>query len=93
MFSTLRTIGLAEGLSFLILLLIAMPLKYIWGQPEAVRITGSLHGGLFVLYVILATLVAMKAKWPLKKLFYAYLASFLPLGTFVFDYKFLSKEH
>lgn len=50
MIKIFRLIGFLEALSFLILLLIAMPLKYIWGQPEAVKIVGSAHGGLFLLY-------------------------------------------
>jgi hypothetical protein len=49
----LRIIGFVEGLSFLILLGIAMPLKYFFGLPETVRVVGMAHGLLFVLYVLL----------------------------------------
>ena len=48
----LRVVAFAEGVSFLILLFVAMPTKYIWGQPTAVRQFGSVHGLLFVLYEI-----------------------------------------
>ncbi len=48
----LRVIAFAEGVSFLILLFIAMPLKYIWGQPSAVKNFGTVHGLLFILYIL-----------------------------------------
>ena len=47
-----RWTALAEAVSYLVLLGIAMPLKYIWQMPMAVKITGSIHGGLFVLFCV-----------------------------------------
>ena len=81
----LRLIGLVEGVSFLVLLLIAMPLKYAAGKPDAVFYVGSAHGGLFILYVALAIWVAKLRKWPISRLGTAFVASVLPAGTFVFD--------
>ena len=94
--SWFRKIGIAEGISFLILLLIAMPLKYFAGFPLAVTIVGSLHGILFIAYLVLAWEVKNEpvvVKW--KKNFawlaVCFIASILPLGTFVLDNR-LKKE-
>lgn len=86
-----KFIGMLEGASFLILLLIGMPLKYIAKMPEAVYITGSLHGFLFVVYIIALLLAWNKEKWPFKTAFFAGAASVLPLGPFVFD-RWLEKQ-
>lgn len=77
--------GWAEAISFLLLLGIAMPLKYVAGKPEYVRVVGSLHGFLFVLYVIAALLAARVGQWPAKELGLAVLAAVLPFGPFWFD--------
>jgi integral membrane protein len=82
-----RWIALAEGWSFLLLLGIAMPLKYLAGMPLAVRIVGSIHGGLFVLYVIAALRAANHDKWSRRQLLVALVASVLPFGPFVIDHK------
>lgn len=87
----LRMTGLAEGVSFLVLLLIAMPLKYIAHLPQAVKIVGWIHGVLFILYIIALVRVWLTFKWPLKRVFIALIAALLPFGTFVLD-KQLSKE-
>jgi len=87
----LRKTGFAEGISFLVLLCIAMPLKYIWDQPLAVKYVGWAHGALFIGYVTLAWLAKEEYKWPFKKFALAFIAAFLPLGTFVFD-KQLKKD-
>lgn len=83
----LRIIAFAEGMSFLILLGIAMPLKYIAGIPEAVRVVGMAHGVLFVLYVVLLIQVAIERDWSWKKSILAFLASLVPFGTFYADAK------
>ncbi|XVJ67360.1 MAG: DUF3817 domain-containing protein [Lacibacter sp.] len=87
----LRKTGIAEGISFLVLLLIAMPLKYIWDWPLAVKYVGWAHGLLFVSYVALAYYAKENYKWPLSKFIKSFIAAWLPLGTFVFD-KELKKE-
>ncbi|HZY78408.1 MAG TPA: DUF3817 domain-containing protein [Cyclobacteriaceae bacterium] len=82
---SLRWIGIAEGISFLVLLLIAMPLKYQFDWPWAVKYVGWAHGLLFMLYVI-AVFAAIKAmNWGLKGIALALLASLVPAGTFVLD--------
>lgn len=75
----------------LVLLFVAMPLKYVWHRPEAVKYVGWVHGGLFVLFVALLFRAYDRRMWPVKKLAYGVLAAFLPFGTFVFD-KELKKE-
>jgi integral membrane protein len=81
----LRKIGIAEGASFLILLLIAMPLKYTFGMPEAVKYAGSAHGFFFVAYVGLAYYAKEVYNWSFKRFLLAFVSAWLPLGTFFFD--------
>ncbi|MBI0425761.1 DUF3817 domain-containing protein [Psychrobacter sp. NG27] len=78
--------GYLEGTSFLLLLGIAMPLKYMLGMPETVSYVGPLHGILFVAYIIVLIITASKIKMPLWALPAGVLGSFLPLGPFIFDY-------
>ena len=86
-FNLFRKIAVAEGISFLVLLLIAMPLKYAADMPMAVKIVGGLHGVLFIAFIILAweTKVEYKKGW--AWLFKAFLASIIPFGTIVMDRK------
>jgi integral membrane protein len=85
----LRVIGFWEGVSFLVLLGIAMPLKYYAGQPGAVRVVGMAHGILFVLYVWAAIHAAWDHKWSWKRTALVLIASLLPAGPFVVDAKLL----
>ena len=96
-FNWFRKIAFAEGVSFIVLLFIAMPLKHFAGMPLAVTIAGGLHGFLFVAFVIMAREVKVDAKnapiaigW--KWLGKALLASFLPFGTFVMDKEWKKEE-
>jgi len=88
----LRVIAFVEGISFLVLLFIAMPLKYMAGQPEAVRQVGMAHGVLFVLYVLLLVLVKAEYDWTWKKTGIAFLASVVPFGTFWADKKLFQQS-
>jgi integral membrane protein len=81
----LRVIGFGEAISWILLLGIAMPLKYIWGNPLAVKYVGWIHGLLFMAYIAMAYVVKEEKNWPVKKLAIAFIAAFLPFGTFVFD--------
>lgn len=81
----LRRAGWAEGISFLLLLGIAMPLKYLAGKPEAVRVVGAAHGGLFVIYLVLVLVAARRDAWPARRVGEAVAAAFLPFGPFWFD--------
>jgi integral membrane protein len=87
----LRIVALLEGLSFLILLGIAMPLKYMAGIPQAVSIVGMAHGVLFIAYIIWAVLAKSQYKMSLMELFWSLVASVLPFGTFVADARIFKK--
>lgn len=83
--SFLRSVGLVEAISFLLLLGIAMPLKYVWGMPLPVRIVGSLHGGLFVLFCIALWRVMMNTSWPFSRAALVFVASLIPVVPFLLD--------
>ncbi len=88
----LRVIGFWEGISFLVLLLVAMPLKYFADWPAGVRVVGMAHGVLFVLYVWAAIQAAVEHDWRLKRTAAVLIASFLPAGPFVVDARILRQE-
>lgn len=83
--SRFRIIALLEGVSYLVLLCIAMPLKYKFGFEAAVKYTGWVHGILFIAYVALLLKVWKEYNWTFKKATFAFIASLLPFGTFVLD--------
>ena len=85
-------IALAEGTSFLILLFIAMPMKYFMGMPLAVRVVGSIHGLLFLLYVARLAKLRSAYQWDNKFSIQAFIASILPFGTFLLDKYLREKE-
>lgn len=84
-----RLLAFAEGFSFLFLLLVAMPLKYVYHLPEAVRITGMVHGILFLLYVYFLFDVGTDRRWRKRTMLYGFLASMLPFGPFWFELVYL----
>ena len=88
----LRAIGLLEGLSFVVLLGVAMPLKYLAGMPEMVRVVGMAHGVLVLLFVAAVAQVALERRWPLGRVALALAASVVPLGPFVLDARLLRPE-
>lgn len=88
----LRLVGTLEGISYLLLLGIAMPLKYLAGQPLAVKYTGWAHGLLFMLFLAFALEVTWKRKWPFRRLIEAFFAALLPFGPFVWDKRVLKPE-
>lgn len=87
--SRLRFVGILEGVSYLLLLGVAMPLKYFMGEPLAVRVVGMAHGVLFMLYLLALVPVALDYKWSWKTVGLGVLASIMPAGPFVFDHKVL----
>ncbi|TMI90513.1 MAG: DUF3817 domain-containing protein [Bacteroidetes bacterium] len=90
--SLLRKAGIAEGISFLVLIGIAMPLKYLLHQPMAVKICGWIHGILFVTFLFLAYEVKTDRNKSLKWFATAFLAAIIPTGTFFFDKKLKEEE-
>ena len=91
----LRYSALTEGVSWLVLLFFAMPMKYIWGEPSFVRAVGMTHGVLFITLVVLLLQTFMEERIDKKELLTIFFASFLPFGTFFTDKslrKFISQE-
>ena len=80
-----RAVGLAEGCSFLLLLFVAMPLKYLADLPQFVRYFGSIHGALWVVYIILAVVLGLSLRWKIGRIALALICSVLPFGPFFFD--------
>ncbi|MCT4629638.1 DUF3817 domain-containing protein [Winogradskyella sp.] len=86
---TFRIVALLEGVSYILLLFIATPIKYIADDPQYVRWLGMPHGLLFIAYVIMAILISSDMKWSNKTLWIVLIASILPFGTFYIDKKYL----
>jgi len=80
-----RLMGFIEGLSLLVLLFIAMPLKYFADLPEIVTLVGSLHGFFFVLYVITIAYVTFKIRWSFMWAISAFVVAFIPFGNLILD--------
>lgn len=84
-----KIIALLEGISYLLLLGIGVPLKYIWENEMIVKASGMPHGLLFVTYVIMAFLLKSEQKWSNKEFAIILICSILPFGTFYADKKYL----
>jgi integral membrane protein len=89
----LRIIAFTEGVSYLILLFVAMPLKHFWGQPTAVKSFGLVHGLLFVLYILYVVLCKIEYRWTLKKILILLGISVIPFGNFYADKHYLQSEN
>ncbi len=87
-----RFISFAEGMSFLLLLGIAMPLKYLAGMPLAVKVVGWAHGVLFVLYVLAVFDAARACGWPPQRIALALLCSLLPVAPFLMERQVRKEE-
>lgn len=80
-----RLVALAEGTSYILLLAVAMPLKYALDMPMMVKIVGRIHGGLTILFVFALLAVALTQRWSIVKSVVAFLSSLIPLGAFFFE--------
>lgn len=83
-----RLLALAEGVSLLVLFLVAMPLKYIMGEPIAVEIVGMIHGMLFIGYSLFLFYLGMQKSWSFRMMGISFLSAFIPAGTFYADKKY-----
>lgn len=81
----LRYAALSEGLSWLLLLFIAMPLKYVWGDPSYVKVIGMGHGLLFITLITMLLQTFMESRIDKKEAITIFIASFIPFGTFFTD--------
>lgn len=86
-----RIVAFLEGISYLLLFVVSMPLKYLYNMPEPNQIIGMFHGILFVAYCILSWIIYKEYSWSFKTLILVLLASLLPFGTFVAEYKLFNK--
>ncbi len=84
-----RIVSVFEGVSYLLLLFIATPIKYSLGVDTYVKILGMPHGILFIAYVILTLMLKFKLEWKSKTTLIVLLASIIPFGTFYVDKKYL----
>jgi integral membrane protein len=91
MIKLFRLITLLEGSSYLLLLFIAVPIKYLVGDELYVKLLGMAHGVLFILYVVFAFIFQKKMKWSLINFLIILVASVIPFGTFYVDIKYLRK--
>ena len=84
-----RVVSFLEGTSYLLLLFVALPIKYWMNDPQYVKLLGMPHGLLFVTYLVIAFLIKSELKWNNKTLGVVILASVIPFGTFYVDKKYL----
>jgi integral membrane protein len=87
--NSFRIISFLEGVSYLLLLFVAVPIKYFQGDASYVKMLGMPHGVLFMLYIVFAIVLQKQMKWSLKTLGIVMIASVLPFGTFYVDKKYL----
>ena len=85
-------INTIEGYSYLALVFIAMPMKYLMDMPLAVKIVGMIHGILFIMFCLLLIKAWQEAKWSFKENIILFIASLIPFGTFFTKSKIKSYE-
>lgn len=90
--NTFKVISFLEGVSYLLLLFIATPIKYFNNDPTYVKMLGMPHGILFLAYIVFAFLIKPDMKWDNKTFFSVLIASIIPFGTFYMVRKHLSKK-
>ncbi|MGN8646457.1 DUF3817 domain-containing protein [Gracilibacillus sp. HCP3S3_G5_1] len=86
-----RIVGIIEGTSLVLLLFLAMPLKYWAGLPEVVTVVGAIHGILFIIYILFTLYTTYKVRWSLRWFFSAVAVAFIPFGNFVLDKRLQAK--
>lgn len=83
---SLKIVGFLEGVSFLVLLGIAIPVRYFFGNGSLVPYAGMAHGVLFLAFLAVLLIACHKKNWPVTMFVFGLIAAVLPFGTFVFDY-------
>lgn len=84
--------GILEGLSLLVLLFVAVPLKYVFMEEQLVKIVGPIHGGIFLLYVVVAVVATLEYEWKMTRFGLILLASLLPFGFLFVEFKIIRPE-
>lgn len=88
-----RIISAIEGLSYLLLIFIAMPIKYMGENPYPVKILGMIHGVLFIIFMISLFEAKRKESWDTGYMFQLFVLSLMPFGAFVIESKVKPKEN
>lgn len=88
----LRLLAFIEGISFLILLFVTMPLKYAFQISEPNKVFGIVHGLLFIIYVFAVIQIKIEQQWKIRKMLWALVASVVPFGTFWADKKLFKPQ-
>lgn len=88
-----RVISAIEGLSYLLLVFIAMPIKYIGENPYPVKILGMIHGVLFIIFMISLFESKIKKSWNIGLMFQLFVLSLIPFGAFYIEKKVKPKEN
>ena len=91
MINIYRLTAFLEGVSYILLLFIAVPIKYLLNEAVYVKILGMPHGVLFILYILFSIIAKIKYNWDFRKFLVISLASLVPFGTFYIDKKYLTK--
>lgn len=89
---SLSIAGLLEGLSLLVLLFVAVPVKYLLLHDQFVRVIGPIHGGIFLLYIVIAIVAVLEYKWKLKTILIILAASVVPFGFLYIEFKIIRPE-
>ena len=92
MIKILRIISYLEGISYVLLLFIAVPIKYYADDPSLVKLLGMPHGLLFVAFVIVSLMNSKKYDWSFIKTVFVLISSIIPFGTFYVDYKYFKNN-
>ena len=87
-----RIIGFIEGISYLVLLFIAMPMKYMLGIAIATKIVGMTHGLLFMAFLVILMQASQKYNFSMKDSVIFFVASLIPFGTFFTDSRLRALE-
>lgn len=91
MINIYRLTAFLEGVSYILLLFIAVPIKYLLNEALFVKILGMPHGILFILYILFSIIAKIKYNWNFRKFLVVSIASLVPFGTFYIDKKYLTK--
>ena len=92
MIKTFKWVSLLEGISYILLLFVGVPLKYFGDNDVLVKGLGMPHGMLFLAYIVLALMIMGQMKWDLKTTFIVLIASILPFGTFYVNKKYVTED-
>lgn len=91
MINIYRLTAFLEGVSYILLLFIAVPIKYLLNEALFVKILGMPHGILFILYILFSIIAKIKYNWNFRKFLVISIASLVPFGTFYIDKKYLTE--